>query len=88
MRRAHVKHKGFCSCGKVVCGNGGRAAHRDMHERRGDGHRFLVEDAWVAMWTTKCETCDGSGSIDDAEGGLRRCLDCGGRGLVRKKGVA
>lgn len=45
MRRAHTKHKGFCTCGKVVAGNG-RKNHLRMHHRRGETHTFLVEDAW------------------------------------------
>lgn len=85
MRRAHTKHKTYCSCGKVVCGNGGRASHRDMHERKGDGHRAMFEDAWRKLWTVTCETCLGSGRIDDADSGqLRACSDCGGRGFRRK----
>lgn len=53
MRRAHTKHKDYCSCGRVVYGNGGRAIHRAMHERKKDGHRPLVEDAWRAMMAEK-----------------------------------
>lgn len=49
MRRAHVLHKTYCTCGKVVCGNGGRASHRAMHERRKDGHHGITRDAWLAM---------------------------------------
>lgn len=43
MRRAHTKHASFCSCGKIVHGNGAYAAHRAMHVRRADGHRFILE---------------------------------------------
>lgn len=50
MRRANVKHKGFCSCGFVASGNGGQAAHRAMHERKGDGHHYLIERAWIAKF--------------------------------------
>lgn len=50
MRRAHTKHKTYCTCGKVVCGNGGRAAHQAMHERRGDGHRGVTRDAFRVMF--------------------------------------
>ena len=39
MRRAHTKHKGYCTCGKVVSGNGAYAAHKAMHERRGEWRR-------------------------------------------------
>jgi hypothetical protein len=50
MRRAHTKHKTYCTCGKIVCGNGGQAMHRDMHERKGDGHHGITLDAWRAMF--------------------------------------
>jgi hypothetical protein len=53
MRRAHVKHKGFCSCGRIVSGNGGQHSHSAMHERKGDGHRFLVEDIWREQFEGK-----------------------------------
>lgn len=39
--RAHAKHAHYCSCGKVVWGNGGKAGHAYMHERRQDGHGFI-----------------------------------------------
>lgn len=83
MRRAHVKYRYYCTCGRVVCGNGGRASHRTMHVRAGDGHRYITQGAWEAMWTKECETCLGSGAIDDAVAGQSRCLSCGGRGRVR-----
>lgn len=38
----HGKHSYTCTCGKTVIGNGGKAAHRAMHKRRGDSHRFLT----------------------------------------------
>lgn len=50
MRRAHTKHQGFCTCGKIVCGNGGLYNHSEMHRRRGDGHRFLIPDAWLKLF--------------------------------------
>jgi hypothetical protein len=53
MRRAHTKHKGFCTCGKVVSGNGAKAMHFAMHERRQDGHTFLTEDAWREKFAAK-----------------------------------
>lgn len=55
MRRAHTKHKDYCTCGKVVCGNGGKASHREMHERKGDGHHPITEDAWRAMFASTPE---------------------------------
>lgn len=48
MRQAHVKHRGYCTCGKVVCGNGGIYNHAAMHKRKGDGHRYLTYSAWQA----------------------------------------
>ena len=38
---AHAKHAYTCTrCGKVVHGNGARAAHRAMHERRNEPARM------------------------------------------------
>lgn len=39
MRRGHLRNKGYCTCGKVVSGNGGYAAHKAMHQRRGEWRR-------------------------------------------------
>jgi hypothetical protein len=39
---AHAKHESYCSCGRIVHGNGGRHNHREMHERAGDGHRYVT----------------------------------------------
>jgi hypothetical protein len=39
MRRAHAGRKAYCTCGKVAHGNGGQAAHRKMHERKGEWRR-------------------------------------------------
>lgn len=39
--QAHAKHIYYCSCGKVVSGNGGKASHEYMHERRGDLHSWI-----------------------------------------------
>jgi asparagine synthetase B (glutamine-hydrolysing) len=47
MRRAHTKHKGYCTCGKIVCGNGGLYNHREMHKRKNDGHYFMTYSAWL-----------------------------------------
>jgi hypothetical protein len=47
MRRKHATYAHFCSCGRVVFGNGAQASHRAMHERRGDGHHYLIRSAWV-----------------------------------------
>lgn len=44
--QAHAKHSHFCSCGFVVAGNGARAAHGRMHQKRGDGHTWWTRTAW------------------------------------------
>ena len=59
MRRAHTKHKSYCSCGKIVCGNGGRHSHAAMHKRKADGHRYLTYTAWAATPTEAGETKEG-----------------------------
>ena len=30
----HAKYGHYCTCGKVVYGNGGKTSHKAMHERR------------------------------------------------------
>lgn len=47
MRRAHTKHRGYCTCGRVVCGNGGIHNHGQMHKRRKDGHYFMTYSAYM-----------------------------------------
>lgn len=42
-----ARHAYHCSCGKTVHGNGGRAGHMDMHERRGDDHGWLTTSQWI-----------------------------------------
>jgi hypothetical protein len=49
--REHAKHPHYCSCGKVVHGNGAKAAHRAAHERRGDRDRYVTHDAWLGLAT-------------------------------------
>ena len=49
---AHANRAYFCSCGKVVHGNGGRSNHREMHERRSDGHRFVTRETYLARLTS------------------------------------
>ena len=44
--QAHAKHAHFCSCGFVVHGNGAKAKHGRMHERKGDGHTWWTRTAW------------------------------------------
>ncbi len=39
MRRAHAKRANYCTCGKTVHGNGAYAAHKAMHERKGEWQR-------------------------------------------------
>ena len=55
MRRAHTKHQGYCTCGKVVSGNGGIFNHGQMHRRRDDGHRFMTYSAWAAKQTARAK---------------------------------
>jgi hypothetical protein len=45
---AHTRHHYFCSCDKVVSGNGARYQHRQMHLRAKDGHHFMVYEDWRA----------------------------------------
>jgi hypothetical protein len=44
--RAHAKRQHFCTCGKIVRGNGAKAQHQAMHLRRDDSHRYVTEDYW------------------------------------------
>lgn len=46
MRRQHAVHAHYCSCGKVVHGNGGKAGHGYMHARHADGHRWITSRTW------------------------------------------
>lgn len=52
----------YCSCGARPSGNGGHAAHRKMHQRRGDGHRPVTRDLYVLCM---------------ADEALRRDCECG-----------
>lgn len=45
--QAHAKHGFFCSCGRIVHGNGGKAQHAYMHEQADDGHRYMIRRAWI-----------------------------------------
>jgi hypothetical protein len=47
--QAHRKHAHYCSCGRIIRGNA-KANHRAMHERCGDGHRWLSVDAWLCRF--------------------------------------
>lgn len=44
--QAHAKIPHYCTCGKVVFGNGAEWAHRQAHQRRQDGHRYTTQDEW------------------------------------------
>lgn len=44
---AHTKHAHYCSCGRVVFGNGGKAGHGYMHEQRRDGHTWIGRTQWL-----------------------------------------
>jgi hypothetical protein len=39
----------LCSCGATPSGNGGHAAHRKMHQRKGDGHRPITRDVYTMV---------------------------------------
>lgn len=46
---AHAKHARYCSCGRIVHGNG-FAHHRAMHERAGDGHRRVTQTQFAELF--------------------------------------
>lgn len=48
--KAHANHGYFCTCGRIVHGNGGRANHRDMHKRNDDGHRFTTREGYDILF--------------------------------------
>lgn len=50
MRRAHANHEAYCSCGRIVHGNGGKWNHRDMHERASDGHRYVTSTYYRVLF--------------------------------------
>ncbi len=56
MVRAHARYAAYCSCGRVVHGNGGKAIHRLMHERNGDGHHALIRDEWIKRFSVAPDT--------------------------------
>lgn len=45
-----ARHAYFCTCGKVVHGNGGRAGHFYMHEQRNDGHRETTRTRYFELF--------------------------------------
>lgn len=44
--QAHAKHAFYCTCGKIVSGNGGKYNHRQMHERAGDTHCYITQTSF------------------------------------------
>lgn len=46
----HAKRCEHCSCGKTPFGNGGKASHAAMHERRGDGHGIVSAKVFYEMF--------------------------------------
>lgn len=50
--RAHARRSYCCSCGKVVWGNGAKAQHFTMHDRRDDGHGWISEEEYFALHAT------------------------------------
>lgn len=48
--QAHAKHGFFCTCGRIVHGNGGKAQHKYMHEQAGDGHRYMTSAGFQARF--------------------------------------
>jgi hypothetical protein len=46
--RAHARHAFFCSCDKVVHGNGAKYQHRQRHLRAKDGHHYQTYEDWRA----------------------------------------
>lgn len=61
MRRAHARYEFYCSCGKIVHGNGGKANHFYVDGQRNqprEGHRRLTSAQWHEQYRT-CTTCRG-----------------------------
>lgn len=44
MRSKHACRAYYCTCGKIVHGNGGKAMHSAMHKRNGDKHHFTIKE--------------------------------------------
>lgn len=59
MRRAHARRAYYCTCGKIVYGNGGYAAHQSMHLRKGDwkwrGRAIAAPDGHFYMTQSEYE---------------------------------
>lgn len=56
--QAHARHGFYCSCGKIVHGNGAKHMHREMHRRHGDGHRYISMTAYREQFR-RCSACRG-----------------------------
>lgn len=57
--RAHARRPYYCNCGRLVFGNGGKAAHAGKHRRIGDGHRWIGRAEWTALFPATVETKEG-----------------------------
>jgi len=53
--RKHAKYGHYCSCGKVVHGNGGKSAHAEMHRRRKDGGHFVSRETFENVVAAKTQ---------------------------------
>ena len=55
--RKHAKRSYFCSCGKIVHGNGGKASHAAMHERKGEWRQRGGETGftWISADTHRAK---------------------------------
>ena len=49
----HAMNGHYCSCGKVVWGNGGKAGHQNSHKRKQDSHAWLTKEEWAQMMTER-----------------------------------
>lgn len=52
--KAHAKHAAYCSCGRIVHGNGAKAQHfyvrGDRFVGKRDGHRLLSREQYDALF--------------------------------------
>lgn len=48
--RQHAKHAHYCTCSRIVFGNGGKASHAYMHEQRNDGYGFTTATVYREMF--------------------------------------
>lgn len=63
--KAHARHAYFCSCGKIVHGNGAKAQHKAMHQRDLDGHRWVTSQHYGELFPDY----QGGGSDRRVQGG-------------------